>query len=105
MPRINRYTTEFDVNGTPYRAVFTHEHFEPPLMWEGKFKTLHIRHVTLCDLHNVQDNSTNTGMARCSHLDTYNWTRGIKVALSRALDKRGITGKAQNPFFAGFFRE
>ena len=89
MPRTARHIVEFDVNGSKWRAVYVHMHFDPSQMVEG----LHIRHLTAVRLneeHIPPTYSCHCGEARCSAKDDYDWRFGVKLAFERALVMMGL---------------
>jgi hypothetical protein len=96
VPRLNRYTVEFPIpsTGRSYRAAFTHEHSsEGTITLVGTQDRLAIQHVTTCTLAPVDANRPEQlveGVSWCSVKDPYDWRRGNKLALTRALAKLSI---------------
>lgn len=113
MPRLNRYETEFAVNGSRYVAQFEHNHFSPFAVLSSRGeKVVHRTRCRILNLAEIDDNFDpvvfGTGEANCSIRDVYNWRIGIKLAFERALRcqldpvrDRGTWGE----FHAGFFKE
>lgn len=96
MPRINRNTVVFEVDGKTYEAVFQHEHNEKGMV---RTDALWIKHVTTCLLREKGHVAACRGVANCSMKDTYKWKVGIKLAFVRALEKAGMPPPAYGKKF------
>ena len=106
MPRINRYETEFEVDGTQYVAKFKHQHFTPfAIVGQGE-KIIHQTHCEVWQLVENGDQFLCYGHACCSIKDQYDWMRGIKLAFQRALANLTNGNREQwGKFNAAFFQE
>ena len=107
MPRINRTTTAFDINGGIYAATFRHTHFDPPVevMNSDHKPGPKVCHITTCILSTPLGEKFE-GEARCSSKDTYQWKRGLKLAFMRAVDAMPLVGRdLRGAMMAGFFGE
>ena len=88
MPRISRNTVQFEAGGKTWLASFQHLHSDLGLT-DG-LTGLVVRHVTLCQLSYKGQHPYLVGESRCSLKDTYDWRKGLKVSLIRALSVAGI---------------
>ena len=106
MPRISRSQTLFEVNGQPYSIRIAHEHYDPPKTVQGKYKPLKVIHKTIATLR-TPTGEERKGETLCSLQEVrYNWKRGIKIAVERALEDFGLTtAKSRGPFLGAFYRE
>lgn len=90
MPRTSRNEVLFEALGKKWLASFSHKHsektgvvYEPPT---GR-PTL-VKHLTTCRLSYADDPTKSiVGVSPCSLKDTYNWRKGIRRALQKALEK------------------
>ena len=113
MPRINRYTVEFPAAGKTYRASFDHQHDEDAtgeLTLKGTREQLPLRHITTCYLGDIEASSPedlSEGVSFCAAADYYDWRKGNKMALLRAITKLGITREdpRYGEFLGGYYRE
>jgi hypothetical protein len=93
MPRTNRNTVEFTANGTLWRAEFVHFHNEDvgvPYTPDPTKRTVWVKHVTVCRLSqplSANPGITLRGESPCSMKDAYNWRKGLRRALQKALEK------------------
>ena len=87
MPRTNRNTVEFVVDGINYRATFFHQHGD--IRDQGKFNLLKLQHITTCTV-DFGESTFISGIARCSKKDIYSPERGIHKAFENCLRGFGI---------------
>lgn len=105
MPRISRSQTTFEVAGEQYLATISHEHHDPPIIVMGKYKPLKIIHTTRCTL-TYGETCKAEGETLCSSKEPkYNWRKGIKLALTRAMEQLHLDKPTQSKFFAAFYSE
>ena len=92
MPRINRNDVVFEVNDREWLARFTHTHNESGFLHHiGDGKLVPVKHLTLCKLSYRNESGVFLqGQAPCGMKDKYDWQRGIKLSLLRALEKGGF---------------
>lgn len=130
MPRLTRNSVKFTVEGRTFLATFNHRHCDESrlvgdrvvvsddvlafkdvqrVITPIKVGTLRLRHITKCTIFGGDSRSTSLGVgeAHCSVKDDYNWRRGLKVALTRAIESMVVDGKAVNTgaFLGAFYRE
>lgn len=104
MPRISRTDVEFSVRGRLWLARFFHTHNEQGIMRlsvadhaahrmssSGDGRMICIKHLTSCRLsYKDHPGVFLWGDAPCSMKDTYDWKKGLKLSLLRALEKGGF---------------
>lgn len=106
MPRINKTTVEFEVDGQTWVAQFQHMHgnvCHKPTGTRGN-------HITTCILGVKGQLGFVAGEAICGRKDTYDWMVGLKLSLDRALamlgyNAHGIGREVYGKFLAAFFHE
>ncbi len=73
----------------------------------GKYGPIELRHVTTCILSTRADGTpwevVGTGVSKCSVKDKYNWRKGIKDSLERAIADAGI--EKSGPVLFAFYSE
>lgn len=106
MPRINKSTVEFEVEGQTWVAQFAHHH--------GRFRHVPTgtrgKHITTCQLGVKRQLGYVAGEAICSLKDPYDWRVGLKLSLERALamlgyDAQGIGREVYGKFMGSFYHE
>lgn len=104
MPRISRTTVEFDVDGKTLVAEFGHIHYDPPFVVSLPNGTPKVRHRTNCL---IQDKANGVpvgcGATYCSAKDVYDWKRGVKLALLKALE--AVEPEKRGQYIGAFYRE
>lgn len=106
MPRLNRFVVALEVNNIPYKVAFHHDHYstlDAPLL-EGKHRTLPIQHATKCFIESAGKEIA-TGISYCSMSDQYNWRKGIKLALTRALGSVGVSPSGDRELYGQFMQQ
>lgn len=112
MPRTSRFDVLFNAHNTQWLAHFDHLHDSTKGI-EQTFVDEHdrpiitkVKHVTLCSLRNTLSGETFEGVANCSMKDEYDWRKGVKMALSMAVEEvHDGTGLAKGEMLNAFFKE
>lgn len=99
MPRTSRFSVEFEIpgNSNTWIAKFIHNHTKTDDQGNpiGITHVLHGKavlgqHLTTCVLSYKNGGPQLRGFSLCSFSDAYNWKKGIKQSLQRALAKGGF---------------
>ena len=79
------------INGSEFDVVFSMQWHRPPR--SGTLHAQRIMQTTFCDIVALNGTAHGSGAAHCSIADRYNYMRGCRLALERAVNDTESLGK------------